>query len=150
VSSEHALQRQTRISIAVTVDATAVDTEDEIRELREDDAVTRRAIKLLGSKRKDSCEAALATVREDTLTWWAHELACSSDELGWVRSYCKVQHWYDNRNKELANRPLMREQAFGEALNPDKLERLGRYEVHRDNNELTSYSAWRSCRRPFD
>jgi len=32
----------------------------------------------------------------------------------------------------LANRPLIREQAFGEALNPDKLERLGRYEVHLD------------------
>jgi hypothetical protein len=32
----------------------------------------------------------------------------------------------------LANRPLICEQAFGEALNPDKLERLGRYEVHLD------------------
>jgi hypothetical protein len=32
----------------------------------------------------------------------------------------------------LANRPLIREQAFGEALDPDKLERLGRYEVHLD------------------
>jgi hypothetical protein len=30
------------------------------------------------------------------------------------------------------NRPLIREQAFGEALDPDKLERLGRYEVHLD------------------
>ncbi len=29
-------------------------------------------------------------------------------------------------------RPLIREQAFGEALNADKLERLGRYEVHLD------------------
>ena len=28
--------------------------------------------------------------------------------------------------------PLIREQAFGEALDPDKLERLGRYEVHLD------------------
>ena len=37
-----------------------------------------------------------------------------------------------NRKKELANRPLIREQAFGEALDPDKLERLGRYEVHLD------------------
>ena len=27
---------------------------------------------------------------------------------------------------------LAREQAFGEALDPDKLERLGRYEVHLD------------------
>src|SRR3984957_9468356 len=31
-----------------------------------------------------------------------------------------------------ANRPLIREQAFGESLDPDKLERLGRYEVHLD------------------
>jgi len=30
------------------------------------------------------------------------------------------------------NRPLIREQAFGEALDPDKLERLGRYEVSLD------------------
>jgi hypothetical protein len=45
VSSEDALQRQTRTGIAVTVDATAADTEDEIRKLREDEAVTRRAIK---------------------------------------------------------------------------------------------------------
>jgi hypothetical protein len=36
------------------------------------------------------------------------------------------------RKKELANRPLIREQAFGESLDPDKLERLGRYEVHLD------------------
>ena len=37
-----------------------------------------------------------------------------------------------NRKKELANRPLIREHAFGEALDPDKLDRLGRYEVHLD------------------
>jgi len=30
------------------------------------------------------------------------------------------------RRKELANRPLIREQAFGQSLDPDKLERLGR------------------------
>ena len=40
--------------------------------------------------------------------------------------------WFENRKKELANWPLIREQAFGEALDPDKLERLGRYEVHLD------------------
>jgi hypothetical protein len=34
--------------------------------------------------------------------------------------------------KELSNRPLIREQAFGESLDPDKLERLARYEVHLD------------------
>ena len=44
----------------------------------------------------------------------------------------EVLPWFDNRKKELENRPLIREQAFGEALDPDKLERLGRYEVHLD------------------
>jgi hypothetical protein len=44
----------------------------------------------------------------------------------------EVLPWFENRQKELANRPLIREQAFGEALDPDKLERLGRYEVHLD------------------
>ena len=43
-----------------------------------------------------------------------------------------VLPWLGNRRKELTNRPLIREQAFGEALDPDKLERLGRYEVHLD------------------
>jgi len=43
-----------------------------------------------------------------------------------------VLPWFEGRKKELANRPLIREQAFGEALDPDKLERLGRYEVHLD------------------
>jgi hypothetical protein len=44
----------------------------------------------------------------------------------------EVLPWFENRKKELANRPLIREQAFGEALESDKLERLRRYEVHLD------------------
>ena len=44
----------------------------------------------------------------------------------------EVLPWFKTRKKELANRPLIREQAFGEALDSEKLERLGRYEVHLD------------------
>ena len=44
----------------------------------------------------------------------------------------EVLPWFEARSKELANRPLIREQAFGESLDPNKLERLGRYEVHLD------------------
>jgi hypothetical protein len=44
----------------------------------------------------------------------------------------KVLPWFEVRKKELASRPLIRDQALGEALDPDKLERLGRYEVHLD------------------
>ena len=36
------------------------------------------------------------------------------------------------RRTELKNRPLIRAQAFGEAIDPDRLEKLSRYEVHLD------------------
>jgi hypothetical protein len=125
--------------------ATAADTEEEIREMHEDEAMTRRAIKLLGSKRKDAYEAALAALREDTQAWWANVLARDPNEMEedeepatadveGLRRFLEgeVARWFDNRKKELANRALIREQAFGQALDPDKLERLGRYEVHLD------------------
>ena len=77
--------------------------------------------------------------------WWADTLARDPYELDegetpatadaeGLRCYleAKVLPWFETRKKELANRPLIREQAFGEALDPDKLERLGRYEVHLD------------------
>ena len=44
----------------------------------------------------------------------------------------EVMPWFEKRKKELVNRPLIREQAFGESLDVHKLERLGRYEVHLD------------------
>ena len=40
--------------------------------------------------------------------------------------------WYAQRRKELENRPLIRAQAFGQSLNPERMTRLARYEVHLD------------------
>ena len=40
--------------------------------------------------------------------------------------------WYAARRRELENRPLILAQAFGEAVNPDRLVGLVRYEVHLD------------------
>ena len=40
--------------------AAAADTEDDIRDMQEDEAITRRALDLLGSRRHDRYEAALA------------------------------------------------------------------------------------------
>ena len=90
-------------------------------------------------------EAALAALREDTRAWWADLTARDPDELDEdevpttadaesLRLFLegKVLPWFEGRKKELANRPLIREQAFGETLDPDKLERLGRYEAHLD------------------
>ena len=40
--------------------------------------------------------------------------------------------WYTQRRKELENRTLIRAQALGQSLNPDKLVGLARYEIHLD------------------
>ena len=84
-------------------------------------------------------------LREGTQGWWAEMLDRLPEELEEdeaplsadaesLRRFIEehVQPWFETRRKELSNRPLIREQAFGEALDPDKLERLGRYEVHLD------------------
>ena len=125
--------------------ATAADTDDDIREMNEDEAMTRRALHLLGSRRNDRYEAAVTALRADTRDWWADMLVRDPDELddgeepatpdeAGLRRFLEgnVLPWFETRKKELANRPLIRDQAFGEALDPDKLERLGRYEVHLD------------------
>ncbi len=125
--------------------ATARDTEEEVREMQDDEAMTRGALDMLRSRRNDRYEAALAALQEDTRDWWADVLARDADELeegkepatadeAGLRRFlqAEVLPWFETRERELANRPLIRQQAFGEALDPDKLERLGRYEVHLD------------------
>ena len=49
--------------------ATATDTEEDIREMQEDEAMTRRALDLIGSRHSDAYEAGLAALREDTQAW---------------------------------------------------------------------------------
>ncbi len=131
--------------VSDAIRATATDTEEDTGRHAADEAMTRHALDLLGSTRNDAYEAALAALREDTRKWWADMLARDPDELEKARGAdhrrreglrrfleSEVLPWFETRKKELANRPLIREQAFGEALDPDKLERLGRYEVHLD------------------
>jgi hypothetical protein len=125
--------------------ASAADTEEDMADMSADEAMTRRAVKLLGSKRNDAYQAALAALREDTQAWWADTLARDPHEMGegeeaatadveGLRRFLEgeVLPWFENRKNELTNRPLIREHAFGEALDSDKLDRLGRYEIHLD------------------
>ena len=130
---------------ADAIRASASDTEQELHDMENNEAMTRRALDLLGSRRKGAYEAALAALRADTREWWEDMLAREPDELDegegpttadveGLRRFLEgeVMPWYEARRKEIASRPLIREQAFGEALDPDKLDRLGRYEVHLD------------------
>jgi hypothetical protein len=133
------------VDLTDAIRATTEDTEEDLRDLQEDEAMTRHALELLCSRRNDAYEAALAALREDTRTWWSDTLAEDPDDREedeepftadpeGLRRFLEdeVLPWFEDRKKELDNRPLIREQAFGESLDPDKLERLGRYEVHLD------------------
>lgn len=124
---------------------TADDTKAAVQDMKADEAMTRRALDLLGSRRNDRYEAALAALREDTRDWWADMLTRERDDLDEgqapfaadpdnLRRFIETEvlPWYDRRRTELANRPLIREQAFGESLDAGKLEVLARYEVHLD------------------
>jgi len=44
----------------------------------------------------------------------------------------EILPWYEKQRRELENRPLIRAQAFGEAVDPGRLRGLARYEVHLD------------------
>jgi hypothetical protein len=56
------------------------------------------------------------------------EAPASADADG-LRRFLRADElpWLETWKNELANRPLIRELAFGEALDTSKLERLGRY-----------------------
>jgi hypothetical protein len=145
VALAHLSDTDDSFDIGYAIRVTQKDAEYELKDLDDDEAVTLRALDILGSRRNDAYEAALAELREDTQGWWAHTLKLKPDELeedeepftadaGGLRRFLedKLLPWFDNRRTEIANRPLLREQAFGESLDPDKPERLGRYEVHLD------------------
>jgi len=130
---------------ADAVRATEPDNESEIMEIAANEARTLQARDLLNSQRSDAYDAAIAELLEETREWWADTLSGEADDINQcdaaatadapgLRHFLeeKVLPWFETRKMEVANRPLIREHALGEALNPDRLERLGRYEVHLD------------------
>jgi hypothetical protein len=51
-----------------SIRATAADTQEDMTDMAADEAMTRKALELLGSRRNDAYEVALAALREDTQT----------------------------------------------------------------------------------
>jgi hypothetical protein len=125
--------------------ATPEETTEQQADVDEDAAMTQKALKILRQSGADAYAKALMALRDDTREWWEEALADDPEDLdedekpptpnaeGLQRFLeNKLGPWYAQRRKELENRPLIRAQAFGEALDIRKLERLGRYEVHLD------------------
>jgi len=61
--------------------ATREDTDIEIAEMDEDEAMTRRALSLLDENRNDAYEAAIAELRDDTGKWWMRLVSGNPDEI---------------------------------------------------------------------
>ena len=142
---------------AAAIRATAESTEAELRDLIEDQVMTERALAIL---RKASPTLTARLWPPCMRTPWPVGRRClprtdaedrddadyddDDDEADDREPYKpepqdlqrfledEVMPWYRRRRGELENRHLIRAQAFGEALDPDRLEKLARYEVHLD------------------
>lgn len=128
-------------AIRATPEQTVVDLAD----VDEDEAMTAKAMRILRTGKPGTYERALGAVRDDTREWWEELLTWEQEDFdegeemptadadGLIAFFeSKVQPWYAERRRELKTRPLIRDQAIAEALDPKRLERLARYEVHLD------------------
>jgi hypothetical protein len=129
------------------VTATPSATAKDLVELKRREASTRSALEILSAGKAGAYEAALAELDGRTRTSWEEQLAPEAededqDEYGEpytadttglaeylehsVLPGCARQLGY------VENRSVIRAQVLGEALDFDRLEQLGRYEVHLD------------------
>ena len=107
--------------------------------------MTKDAVTILDAGKPKAYEQAVAALRADTREWWDDLLSRDPDDYDedqeratpdadGLRQFIDrdLRPWYAQRRMELENRPLIRAQAFGQSLDPDKLSRLARYEVQLD------------------
>jgi hypothetical protein len=131
--------------IGDAIRATEAQTVEERADVEEDRAMTAEAVRILASLSSSAYSCALAQLRDDTQAWWREQLSWKADDYeegqtpyradtASLKRFLEdeVLPWYEKRELELDNRPLIRSQAHGEAVDPDRLERLARYEVHLD------------------
>jgi hypothetical protein len=137
--------KPSKIDVAAAIKAGAVNTQRKLADLDADRQLTLTAIEILGSERNRAYEDVLDALQEGTREAWAEQLTWTPEDYGAnVKPYTvdaaslqrylesEILPWYDKQRAQIIAQPLVRAQALGESLNPDKLERLGRYEVHLD------------------
>jgi len=132
-------------SIGDAIRATDEQTAEDRADAESDQAITERALGQLEISSPTAYSRALAELRDDTRAWWEEQLSWEPDDYGDDQTpyradaealrrvlESEVLPWYEKRRWELDQRPLIRAQAFGEAVDPRRLEPLARYEVHLD------------------
>jgi hypothetical protein len=117
------------------------DTARDLREVKRDQAMTRKAWDILAEGGPDAYTHALASLREDTRSAW---LECLDDPprdgskyvptaeslKAWIDRHW--DEWFEEPIAELEHRNAIREQALGVAYGSNRLETPARYEVHLD------------------
>jgi hypothetical protein len=127
---------------------TANDATNGLASLNEDEAILTRALDMLQAGKARAYEKALGGLHEEMqerwavvskpqpslnlLDWDGGEARYTADAEGLLEFLQGEVTRSGIRRLELQNRALIRDQAFGEALDPDHLESLARYEVHLD------------------
>ena len=128
-------------AIRSTTEQAAADRAD----LESDQAMAERALHHLENPSPPVYSRALAALSDDTRGCWEEQLGWKAHDYDAgqkpykadaesLRRFLETEilPWYERRRRELESRPLIRAQAFGEAVDPHRLERLARYEVHLD------------------
>ena len=140
-------------SVENAIRATEEETAEDSASLESDQAMTEKVLGLLERPSKTTYSRALVKLSDDIRAYWDEKLEEQREEQpAWeaderdedetpyradaesLRRFLEdeILPWYEKRRQELDHRPLVRAQAFGEAVDPGRLERLARYEVHLD------------------
>jgi hypothetical protein len=121
--------------------ATPEDTARDLRDVKRDEAMSRKALNILVAGEPDAYARAVAALREDTRSYWLECLEDPSDDdpryrptaealEAWMRR--NWSEWYDGPVAGLEHRDAIKEQAIGAVYAPQRLEATARYEVHLD------------------
>lgn len=135
--------KEANVRIALTM------TAEELRAtqatLEDDKAKTIAALHILEGNQADSYADAIEALDDDTAKAWRDQLTWEPDDYRYdVEPYAptsaslvrylktEIMPWYTERDKELLVHPIVRQHAFDASFNPDRMEKLARYEAHLD------------------
>jgi hypothetical protein len=133
----HLGEAKTEGTVADALTSTDEDSAAEIAFFEKARTEVERLVKILRPKSKRAYEAALAALGTERDEWWTEARARNPEDgklydadaeglLAFLEG--EVIPWYGSSTQEIENRPLIREQAFGESFNPEEIEPLRRIE----------------------
>ncbi len=135
----------TEVDVSSSLRSTPASVQRELADLDEDCKMTAQALVILSTGGEPAYQEALVALEQSTREAWENQLAWEpgdyeagttpfQPDAASLRLYLEseIVPWYPEQRALLAAQPIVRAQALGESLDPDKLERLGRYEVHLD------------------